>query len=175
MKKATILFTLFLAICQVLLADMPGNTPNQDTQLQLTGVKSLKGWTLYTVTGYGEGTPAKLAKDATFIIPGGRGAPQSVRVFARNKAGKQTQPLMFSNRDGGTLVVQLTGVAGDTAIEYTEIEKQQAPLLGDLATGPGSNSTEDWLLIAAAIGLVLLVGMYMRRKRMEQRGAGSKE
>jgi hypothetical protein len=170
MKNALIL-SVCLFFCQVLFADMPGNTANKASSLQLTGVKSIKGWTLFAVVEYEGATPKKLTKDVTLTIAGGRGRPATIEVFARNPSGKETKHLTFWNQDGATVTVQFTGIAGDSVLQYAEIQRQAAPFLGDIAAGPGGTSAEDWLLIAAAVGLVALVGMYMRRKRNAGNGS----
>jgi hypothetical protein len=190
MKKILILcFSFFICIC--LFADLPGNRPRPDSEVQINGVDRLpKDWVLYkqSMNEYEYGDSSKgipIRKDTTLIIFGGNGKPHYLRLWAQNiKTGKRTEDIVYFDDQtlnivtirNDSLIVQLDNKPSISNSTYTKEDQEKS----DDDTGRSTSFTEKAekgrpesskaiLIGVAAVSLSLLGWMYFSTRREKKK------
>lgn len=186
MKKIIILcFCFFTSIC--LFADLPGNRPRPDSEVQINGVNRLpKDWVLYKLSmfehEYGnlsKGIPIR--NDTTLIISGGSGKPDYLLIWAQNiKTGKRTEDLVYHDDQtlkiltirNDSLIVQLDNNPSISNSTYTAEDQEKSDddtgrskaLTQKEGKGTPESSTPI-LIGVAAVSIILLGWMYFRTRQ----------
>ena len=190
MKKILILcFSFFICIC--LFADLPGNSPRPDSEVQINGVDRLpKDWVLYkqSMIEYEYGHSSKgipIRKDTTLIIFGGNGKPDYLRIWAQNiKTGKRTEDIVYLDDQtlniltirNDSLIVQVDNEPSTSNSTYASVDQEKT----DNDTGrsnsftqrteKGSSESSKAILIGvAAVSLSLLGWMYVLTRREKKK------
>lgn len=166
------LFIIFLLSPLLLMADIPGNKPRPDCNVQINGLNKFNNYDFFY--SFRDNMEArKITDSSNLILVGGYGAPSSLKIFGRNKTnGNQTQTIyLYNNLDKTNLVLSLDTIIGDSLIQYQELESEVKIKDNkniNKSVVDDNKKSNNWILIGLgflALDILILVYFLKRRKK----------
>ncbi len=160
-----------LTISLAAYADMPGNKPRPSRTLIIVNSKAIEGYHFFQGYDVTDENKKRLVDSVGIILPGGRGAPIPVTIFAlRLSDSTYTEVTRFYSVHGDQ-TLQVDSVGKDNKIYFSEVKKK-----GDLAPAMPFSSTQNpdaenykWLFAGlSTLALFILLIIWFLRKRSNQ-------